>query len=224
MTTEDEITAFINGMDDQTHQAFDPGWTSEKGHAISPEELRERVGYWMQESRKAHMSPEEQKAAGMGNVMVAKGTSRLDRLTAADEESMRNVRQEARRSEAIQQLCQNLMQRADPNDIKCSYVTLDEANAMHEEYRQARAEGYEDNQLDFLPLSAYQQKLRLDTDRPIRPLFANEFGVFQMASNPSSPLAGKIVCIRDPAVKGASMVTVPRQDPPTGLLPGPGDS
>ncbi len=123
-----------------------------------------------------------------------------ERLKTVDE---RSVKQKARRSEAIQALVQTVLNRAETstNAVK---LPLERCSALSQEYRQAKSEGYQDSELDFLPLSAYYHKMRWDDPqkKPIRPMLKNEFGVFQMASNPGSPLAGRIVCVADKDANG----------------------
>ncbi len=109
----------------------------------------------------------------------------------------RDVKQQYRRSEALKQLAHIALNRVQDPTGSVVRLKLEQCKELYAEYEQAKAEGYSDSQLDFLPMSAYAHKLWPE-DRPaIRPQLAKEFGVFQMASNPSSPLAGKILLVSD---------------------------
>lgn len=96
----------------------------------------------------------------------------------------------------LQEMVQHLLVRAEPT-TNVSFVTMEQAQAMMREYQQAIDAGYANEDMDFVPLSTYAHKLMPPGRRPIRPLLSNELGVLQMASNPGSPIAGRIVCIRD---------------------------
>lgn len=252
--TREEVDAFITSMDDQLHHMFDSTWSAEvPGSGIPESELRERVAFYLTSRGQINLrkagrqrpvkyvvgesakTPEE--AAALAEKQEQQRQHALQELSGEDdsEEAQRRARQRARRSEAVNQLFMSLLTRQEPSP-NVRFVTMAELVHLMEEYKQARAEGYLDKDLDFLPLSAYQSKIFPPNRKPIRQLFENECGVFQMASNPASPLAGRIVCVRDRDLGtgtglgnwSSSHVVVPDTIAPSnpkpefpGLLPGP---
>lgn len=204
----------IDLSDPETRKLFDPD------ERLSDEEVRERVERFQAERAKTTSNREVKARIGTDPVSgdlrsLNPGEGLNDRgeillldpaKAAASADAIRNadpatVRQGMRRSAALQQLINGLFIREEPGP-SVVYLSLERCRALHEEYQQAKREGYKDSQLDFLPLSAYVNKILPEGRTPLRHLMKNEFGTFQMATNPGSPLAGRIVCVADKDANG----------------------
>lgn len=208
-----------------TEKRWDDLTPEEKVQAIDPDgvlgeaEIRDRLEYFEAQHNKVAFGDDERrkKVASFGydtegqyrallpgeelddkGVILTVDPARAEEAARRFKEAEpRDVRQRMRRSEMIQSLVHVVMNRAGNDAPNVVHLSLDKCTELHREYQQARAEGYSDADLDFLPLSAYAHKIWPDNKPAIRPMLEHEFGVFQMASNPSSPLAGRIVCVAD---------------------------
>lgn len=117
------------------------------------------------------------------------------------------AKQTGARLKAFESLLGGLANRQEPTG-KVEYISLDQANTLMQEYKQAREEGYQDKDLDIIPLSAYHSKILPEGRPAIRPLMENEFGIIHKGS-----LEGTILCVKDGTAKSSGPV----------LLPGPGE-
>ena len=118
-----------------------------------------------------------------------------------------------RRMEAYRGLLDGLANRA-PASGNVEFISMAKATQLMEEYKQARDEGYTDDQLEIIPLSSYHTKLFPEGKKPIRPLLENEWGTIHQGRH-----AGTILCIRDAGLGIGQTIT---SAPVPGLLPGPG--
>jgi len=133
----------------------------------------------------------------------------------AQDVSEHEVRHGARRRAAFEQLLSGMENRQAPAG-KVEFIGLDKAHRLMEEYSQARNEGFEDRQLDIVPLSSYAAKLFPEGRKPLRALMANEWGVIQKGT-----YAGTILILSDSNIGSAPMVTVQRDPHATVKVPAP---
>lgn len=202
-----DVKAYVAGLSPEMRLAFDPGWTEGGGHTLPYDILCERAEAYLQYKADVDAGATTNRPVlytvgddVVGRDAAASFAEQRERaqnaMTDSSEEAQRMARHRARRSVAVRELCDQLLIREEPGP-RVQFVTIAQLNTLVSEYGQARQEGETDDALDFLPLSAYHTKLFPVGRKPIRHLFENECGIFQMASNPSSPLAGCIVCVRD---------------------------
>lgn len=117
----------------------------------------------------------------------------------ADEVDVKNSFQ---RSKLMNEVVMQVMNRVN-DPIGAVHISFDESRKLVAQYHAERQAGWPRSRHDFLPLSEYMQQLaprQLPNGtytRPLREILANECGVFQMGTQPTSRLRGKIVCVKD---------------------------
>lgn len=198
---EAEISRFIESLTDEAYAEFDPDY-AETEERMPTSLLRDRVRNYLAQKAMLSRVGDEAIPSGMPRIFtVGKDDERSrrveERMTRAlADVDEKTVKQRARRSQAIQDLTMALTERVE-GSTNVVFLRASELVELMQEYQQARKEGISDADLDWIPLSAYVRKIVPENRAPLRPILAGEAGVFQMASNPSSRLSGRITCVRD---------------------------
>jgi hypothetical protein len=149
-------------------------------------------------------------------------------------ERMKNVseasaRQSMRRSTAFKTLAAVLLNPVkDAMGVDIVYLDDEQFKNLREEYYEAKKAGVSQSLMDFIPLSDYAGKLWPEGKAPVRPKLSNECGWFQMGSNESSNLRGKIACLKSSTTTPEQLIQVqvpraPEVEPPSQLVDSSGN-
>lgn len=216
--TRAEVEHFVKTMDIDTHRMFDPEFDplTGKGKFDHPQ-LCERVEAYLKTRSEFDLAEHGKAREVVYNFEgdQAAAQRRAGALTDTSFEGEREARQRLRRSKAVQDLIAGLANRAEPSGGVC-YVTIAQHQELMDEYREAKASGCKDDEVEWLPLSAYHHKILPEGRAPVRQLLANECGILLVD--------GRICCIRDRDLgvgDRGTLVSVPRVEPSPDLLPGP---
>ena len=184
----------------------DAGQPMSYAQSISDEALRIKVANHLDQSNDAGGMRNAPEATLIGSAdpkseaatslhMLRLSGADLSRLTDLSPEGIRAFKQEMRRKAATQELVMGLTTgRVNPGSSSMTrFVTWEQHTNLLAEYRHNQAQGMAEAKQDYLPFASYGERfVRLKI-----PILTNEMGRFQMGSNLSSRLAGKVAVLRD---------------------------
>lgn len=202
MVSDQQAIEYIGSMSPEELKRFDPSLTIENGSvklSISKDDLVRKVKIYI-EQRSTTISPLLKDDSKFINPRSVNLRLSVDAASVGDfqdtsEEGISRARQALRRSEAYKKLAEDLtVNRVNPGaSSNIIYINIDQLRKLQKDYEEAVNKGIPRSRIDFLPLSAYAANL----SKIGSPILENEIGRFQMGSNPSSNLVGKIAVLRD---------------------------
>ncbi len=134
-------------------------------------------------------------------------------------ERMRNVsdidaRQSMRRQSAFKTLAQVVLNPVlDPTGVQIIHLDDEQFANLSLEYKEAKAAGLSDDQIEWLPMSSYAHKIWAEGREPLRPKLSNECGWFNTTVGPART-RGKISCLKSSTLTFRTAVQVPRAPEP----------